>query len=111
MSKALKAAGDIRLGVFQHVCRNLGADVDALNYAVEARRQRRIVGVVVGPVKYLRLGRQEDDRHVREEAADLGGIVHPLPAVHHDERAPLLVLPQDVLPLSNSVSAPLVGAS
>ena len=111
MSKALKAAGDIRLGVFQHVCRNLGADVDALNYAVEARRQRRIVGVVVGPVKHLRLGRQEDDRRLREEAADLCSIVHPLPNIHHKELAPLLVLLQDVLPLSNLASALLVRAS
>jgi hypothetical protein len=47
--RALEAAGDLRLGVLQHVRRDLGADVGALDRAVEARRQRRVVGVVVGP--------------------------------------------------------------
>ena len=98
-SKALEAAGDLCLGVLQHVRRNRGANVDALDRAVNSRCQRRVVGVILG-----------QDQRVQEEAANLGGIVHPLPAVHHEELVPLLVLPQDILPLSNSASAPLVGA-
>ena len=110
-SKVLEAVGDLRLGVLQHVRRNLGSNVDALNRAVKARRQRRVVGVVCRTVKHMRLGRQEEDRCVQEEAAGLGGIVHPLPVVHHEELTPLLVLPQDVLPLSNLASAPLIQVS
>ena len=107
---ASSTATHLHLGVFEHVRRDLSADVDTINRAVEAHQQRRVVGVVVGPAKHLCLDQQEEDQRVREEAADPGDIFHPLPAVHHEELAPLLVLTQDVLSILNSASAPLVGA-
>ena len=98
MSKALEAASYLRLGILQHVRRNLGADIDALNHAVEARCQRSVVDVVVGLVKHLCLGRREEDKHVQEEAANLGGIIHPLHTVHQKELTPLIVMLQVLLP-------------
>ena len=46
---ALEAVGILCLGVLQHVRRNIGANLGALDRTVEARCQRRVVHVVVGP--------------------------------------------------------------
>ena len=49
------------MGVLRHVSCYLGANVGSLDHAVNARRQRRVVGVIVGPdvVK-----KEDEARHV-----------------------------------------------
>ena len=59
--RALEATGDLCLGVLQHVRCDLGASLGSLDRAFDARLQRRVVGVIVGPDA---VKKEDEARHV-----------------------------------------------